>query len=127
MKYVLTLEDSAMDSQATIDSVKNALMAQGARNVELHGMGLVTVDSDVSLNFAAINGVANSQEVFEVGSYRYMVYLTDSANVESVKETIANMGAGNIVYNEDACLLTMDSDVPLNFAGIDGVQLVEGE
>ena len=30
-------------------------------------MGLVTVESDVSINFAAIAGIENSQEVQEVG------------------------------------------------------------
>jgi hypothetical protein len=124
-KYVLTLTAEALDSTATLEAVKQAVAAQGARNIEIHGMGLMTVDSEVPLNFAAISGVENSQEVKEVGQYQYIVTLTDDANPQAVQDAIAALGARNIVLHDAVGTLVVDSEVPINFAGIAGVHAAE--
>ena len=65
-KYVVRLTDAAADDPSLIESVANELAGLGARNIEVHGMGFLTVDSPVALNFAAITGVAEAQEAREV-------------------------------------------------------------
>lgn len=62
-KFAVTLTSEALDSSHTIDAVKENLALQGARNIELHGMGIITLEADGDLNFAVVQGIENFQEV----------------------------------------------------------------
>lgn len=55
---------------------------------------------------------------------KYTVIVADNANVEAVKEAIANLGAGNIEHG-NLNLLLVDSEIPLNLVAVDGVESVQ--
>lgn len=126
-KYVVALDDYATASTGNLELVKEAISKQGARNIEVHGMGIMTVDSEVPINFSGIRGISGVQDAQEVEAFRYMVVLAEDANVEAVKRDIEALGADSIKHFEQSGVMAVGSSVAINFAGIAGVQAAEPE
>ncbi len=61
MKYVVVVADNA-----NVEAVKDLLVNLGATTVEHGNLNLLLVDSEVSLNLAAVDGIESYQETSEV-------------------------------------------------------------